>query len=64
MVQDRGLAARGPGTTEDELLGDPGFLLEDEPGTPPAGAFRLRPSPSFPLLDGGLVAIPRQLDRV
>ena len=37
--QDRGLAARRPGATDDGLLRDPAFVLEDEPGPPAPGVF-------------------------
>ncbi len=37
--QDRGLAARRPGATDDGLLRDPAFVLEDKPGAPAPGVF-------------------------
>jgi hypothetical protein len=37
--QDGGLTARRPGPPDDRLLGDPAFVLEDEPGPLAAGVF-------------------------
>ena len=37
--QDGGLAAWRPGPPDDRPLGEPAFVLEDEPGAPAAGVF-------------------------
>jgi len=37
--QDGRLAARGPGAADDGLLGDPAFVLEEEPRVLPSGVF-------------------------